>query len=548
MIFIDSFEESIEPWIIERGLNYFNDGAIEELDISDGEVYATVSGTYDYEVCMNIDEHGNILTSYCDCPYDGGEFCKHEVAVMYAIREYFKENNASKTKKFNLKEALLKQSPEVLADIICELADENHTLKKKLTLRFKEYSDSLEDCINLIWQYINASKKKGIVLAEDVDYALEGAYKVLEIADNMAQKDYVEAAKRYMAIIDIISELEVFYIEYYWNGAEEYRCSASFYNEDEASCPDEIFELIYDATKGLGNLAQYDEDNKLFKVLLERMDGDLYSCYYDACVWFCGKSENRKLIEKNILLLSDKNEILRRTHFLIKTFDGEEAENNFLEENINIGYFRDIAIDNAMRAGNYERVIYLEETSNECVDVRSYDYCWKKTALSASRELGDAVRMKKYLTAFIIDGHFDYNEQLKEICSADEWKKQLRIIIDAVKIKNLYRYTELLIKEQQFDELFVLCKNHNYKILEFYSYFAFSHREEAAQMFFKEAINHASKLCDRRGYNELCNTIKDFGKYYGADKAVKIIDVLKINHKRQRAFLDELRKIESSLR
>ena len=48
------------------------EGAISELNIENGKVNAIVSGTDDYEVSMTIDEKGNILTSYCDCPYGWG--------------------------------------------------------------------------------------------------------------------------------------------------------------------------------------------------------------------------------------------------------------------------------------------------------------------------------------------------------------------------------------------------------------------------------------------------------------------------------------------
>ena len=75
MIFIDNFELEIDYVIVGRGKNYFQNGAITEFKMSNNEVYAVVSGTEDYEVNMQIDDSGNIISSYCDCPYDMGEFC-----------------------------------------------------------------------------------------------------------------------------------------------------------------------------------------------------------------------------------------------------------------------------------------------------------------------------------------------------------------------------------------------------------------------------------------------------------------------------------------
>ncbi len=139
---------------------YFQNGAITEFKMSNNEVYAVVSGTEDYEVNMQIDDSGNIISSYCDCPYDMGEFCKHEVAVMYAIREYF-PNTGKSDSAYDLKELLLKQSKETLVEILYDVANKNYKLKEKLIIKFSEYSDSLENCRMMIWRYINSAKENG---------------------------------------------------------------------------------------------------------------------------------------------------------------------------------------------------------------------------------------------------------------------------------------------------------------------------------------------------------------------------------------------------
>lgn len=40
-----------------------------------------------YEVTVEIDDMGEIIYSECDCPYDFGPVCKHEVAVFFQLAE-----------------------------------------------------------------------------------------------------------------------------------------------------------------------------------------------------------------------------------------------------------------------------------------------------------------------------------------------------------------------------------------------------------------------------------------------------------------------------
>ena len=41
---------------------------------------------------------GEILNTYCDCPYDWSDYCKHQAAALFALRSK-KNNNASRPKQ-----------------------------------------------------------------------------------------------------------------------------------------------------------------------------------------------------------------------------------------------------------------------------------------------------------------------------------------------------------------------------------------------------------------------------------------------------------------
>ena len=44
-----------------------------------------IIGSEDYEVVVEMGDHGEIIYSECDCPYDFGPVCKHEVAAYFQL-------------------------------------------------------------------------------------------------------------------------------------------------------------------------------------------------------------------------------------------------------------------------------------------------------------------------------------------------------------------------------------------------------------------------------------------------------------------------------
>ena len=69
--------------ILERGYDYYCDGAVENIEIGRDDIRADVVGTEDYEVEISLND-GKVTDMYCSCPYAaGGNNCKHMAAVLY---------------------------------------------------------------------------------------------------------------------------------------------------------------------------------------------------------------------------------------------------------------------------------------------------------------------------------------------------------------------------------------------------------------------------------------------------------------------------------
>ena len=94
MLTLNNFERQLDSTIVSRGRTYYDDRNVTELSHPSESVWrATVYGTDEYDVIIQLQDE-KIISSHCSCPYDLGEYCKHEIAVMYALREAIKQEKA----------------------------------------------------------------------------------------------------------------------------------------------------------------------------------------------------------------------------------------------------------------------------------------------------------------------------------------------------------------------------------------------------------------------------------------------------------------------
>ena len=141
---IQNFESFIDSKILTRGRNYYKSGAVESLGYAEAGNFWTagVCGSDYYSVSAELSSSNNILDANCDCPYDMGEFCKHQVAVFYAIRE--KIANQPTSQKRNLSSMTFMEQIEI--QIETKSLKELRSLVLRMAKRIPEsfHSDFLE--------------------------------------------------------------------------------------------------------------------------------------------------------------------------------------------------------------------------------------------------------------------------------------------------------------------------------------------------------------------------------------------------------------------
>lgn len=133
---LNNFETLVESKICDRGFDYYeNDCVLEIEQVEKGEFSATVEGSEEYMVFVKLDKNLNILDHACDCPYDWGDVCKHEVAVMYYLKDAeLYEQPLEDGTFYQLKTNLAQLNKKELMEIILNLSKRNHTVKREIML------------------------------------------------------------------------------------------------------------------------------------------------------------------------------------------------------------------------------------------------------------------------------------------------------------------------------------------------------------------------------------------------------------------------------
>jgi len=106
--------------IIKRGVGYFKEHRVMEIEWDDHRLQATVEGSNPdnpYGVEIDIDQDGELIPS-CSCPFDWEPVCKHVIATLlaYNARQPITEDDVSSASDEALEARLRKAQTEVVVE------------------------------------------------------------------------------------------------------------------------------------------------------------------------------------------------------------------------------------------------------------------------------------------------------------------------------------------------------------------------------------------------------------------------------------------------
>jgi hypothetical protein len=569
---LTGFERFIDETILARGRVYFRDGRVVSVEeAEDNHFIAEVEGTEIYEVEVLLDTASNITETSCDCPYDMGPYCKHQVAVFFSLRnmlgvpkkragpEVSKNTESTpsgkaaarqKSKKPDLRQILSERPKEELIALLMDIADKNRDLRTHLEYHFQSdnQEDELQKSVKLIRSYIKTnSDRHGYVDYRSAGDAVRGAELVLEKACSVDEEgncllalDLVLCVMQEMA--DLLGKAD----------------------DSDGIISGEIYQCFEIIGRICEDLRLADTD-KVFSRLLREASSKRFGDYTDWMLDFLNICANltdtktmRNKLEEQLSLIAGRktddswsssylNERIDMIRYgLAQRFDGSDAAQGFLTDHLKHPEFRNMAIDNAMKNKDYGTVIKLAlDGEKSDTGLPGLVNKWKAYRYHACKLSGMLDEQRQIAMEFILGGSYDYYMELKNTYAPEEWHPiYLEILSKLASNRYPYEiYTRIMVEEGEKQKLLEYIHKQPHLIERFYIDLIPEYAEDVYNLFQQYIEYSAAGASDRSGYRRVCGTVRLLKKAGGKDRAAEIKKKLTAMYIRKPAFLDELSKV-----
>lgn len=559
---LKEFEQYTDEIILQRGLEYYEDGQVNEPEeLSLGVFNAIVEGTLDYTVEVNI-HNEKIVYFNCDCPYDLGPVCKHIVAVLYYLREeIFKvKTKSSISKKSGKKkstpqknftnqvnELLKKISHKELKQFILEKVEHNPPFRNIFLSAFSYLNnqESKELYINQVKSILrNASARDGFI---DWSAARQVDREVSELLDS-AQNQY--ETKNYKSAIFICTAVMEQMTE-----ALQY---ADDSNGDIRGNIEIALEILY---KMIQEKLPEEIRIQLFEYCLSTYESHIFSGWD----WHLGMLEIASEISKTngeaqgILSQIEKTpgteyekEVLQSLKYdLLKKIKGEKEADSYLEQNISNPLLRREALKKAIQSKEYEKAISIahDGINHDLINKPGLVMEWHDWLLKIAQIQKDKEKVIEYSRFLFIDNfrhEQDYYQLLKKNVQPEKWNSFVEEMIKEIVGKKRWLDFDLIagiyVKEEWWGRLLELIKkNPSLNVIENYErYLSKDYPSELVKLYSDATIKYLKNNVGRKHYQIICKFLRRIIKLGAREKSDELIAGFRLEYPKRRALIEEL--------
>ncbi|NHM31686.1 SWIM zinc finger family protein [Neobacillus terrae] len=553
---IYNFSQEINKTILDRGYTYFEEGYIKETyKKGHNEYYFNIEGTEDYEVVVQIGDNGEILYSYCDCPFDSGPICKHQVAAYFELLTLLDASHNSKPKVKSIKrptidEVLNNLSKEELVSIILEITDDNDTLKSSLIVRYSkgDAKDEFENRKKLIDSIVRKYyRKERFIHYREVSSFVREMETILEKIENTE---------------DVFLALDIAFLF-----LEKSIGAFQFADDSGGDIGFLVRETIavIEETVNRSKEKDFHQQELVFNTLLKQIDKKYFEGWEDyeiqllgICAEFAHVPVLRNELRTKIDSLIDQKssnqyskygieELLQILFNIIEKYGAEEEAEQFINEHLNFTSFRERLINKFIQEKNFSKVIELaEEGEKKDTQLAGLVSKWKKLRYLAYKGLSLKAEQEKLAKELFFKGDFEYYKELKELAEGDKsvfyssLKNEMRKERDW-RISDMFR--RLIEEENDLDEIMEFVRR-NPERIETYAEMLLDQRKEEVIEIYKDNVKSSAKSSsNRKEYKVVCRKIKEYKKIAGKQNQTDLINELRTMYLKRPAFIDELGKI-----
>lgn len=566
--------------ILERGYDYYCDGAVENIEIGRDDLRADVVGTEDYEVEISLND-GKVTDMYCSCPYAaGGNNCKHMAAVLYEwTADIMDENEPEDTDNEDMDDDADAESMDLFepAVTVCDYKKKSAAVEKLVTSAERDIVQAflvsvLAEDKKLLLRFRNMVNK--CATNEDVEDYFE---QIDEIADRYLGRDHFI---NYYQAYDFMLELEEIIDKDVRRMIDNGSHISAFHvmnhifvllgnvdMDDSGGETSMLAEQIYQLWLELLTKVNAQDKRKMFIWFTTHMDGsviDYLEEYIEQIIMEEFKEpeyEQDKLsfVEEMIEKAEKKDSGWSRDYAVgkwtvtyLKTLEEKNAPEDQLEEICkkywNNSGVRRYYIDRYFEKKEYDRVLQVLDESIEL------DKAYRGQVLEYIQKKKEIYRLQGNKSAYIEQlwklvleqsaGDLDIYKELKAQYSEKEWlikrEELFKKLPPNAHIDRLYK------EEKLYDRLlaYVLKSSGLYAVQSYENVLKKEYPKQILSKYQGEVNKMASCTGNRKHYADLVALLRRMKRIKGGSEIVEtIVEEWKIKYRNRPAMMDELSKL-----
>lgn len=566
--------------ILERGYDYYCDGAVGNIEIGRDDLRADVVGTEDYEVEISLND-GKVTDMYCSCPYAaGGNNCKHMAAVLYEwTADIMDEDEPEDTDNEDMDDDADAESMDLFepAVTVCDYKKKSAAVEKLVRSAERDIVQAflvsvLAEDKKLLLRFRNMVNK--CATNEDVEDYFE---QIDEIADRYLGRDHFI---NYYQAYDFMLELEEIIDKDVRRMIDNGSHISAFHvmnhifvllgnvdMDDSGGEKSMLAEQIYQLWLELLVKVNAQDKRKMFIWFTTHMDGsviDYLEEYIEQIIMEEFKEpeyEQDKLsfMEEMIEKAEKKDSGWSRDYAVgkwtvtyLRTLEEKNAPEDQLEEICkkywNNSGVRRYYIDRYFEKKEYDRVLQVLDESIEL------DKAYRGQVLEYIQKKKEIYRLQGNKSAYIEQlwklvleqsaGDLDIYKELKAQYSEKEWlikrEELFKKLPPNAHIDRLYK------EEKLYDRLlaYVLKSSGLYAVQSYENVLKKEYPKQILSKYQGEVNKMASCTGNRKHYADLVALLRRMKRIKGGSEIVEtIVEEWKIKYRNRPAMMDELSKL-----
>ena len=565
--------------ILDRGIEYYEDGHVFDFVYTGEEITASVEGTDVYDVEISLDDE-DVVDMYCTCPHAAdGYNCKHMAAVLFKFEEVLAERDA---------------------ETECDAAKADEE---------EEYVPTDADFL----QHIKKQKAEAVELVAQIPEVavrelLVGFVLQDEGLRNKLQMQYAFKLNSKL-LLNLRTELDQIEQRYCrggyvdWYHASDFASELSMFLDSkvqlliEKDCLKQAFELTNRVFFCLGNVDLDDSDGssavvldgcyECWKQIIEKSDGnfrneikvwfenhktgyvlDFMDEYIEEILFdeFATKEEIKEEIQKLDAFIDGykgnncgnyysvhhgyENPVLKRIEYMKKMGCTEKDILEYRKKNRRFFVIRELEISDALEKGDYEAAISVLCESKELdSNVQEQLKRYSKQLIDIYKEIGAMAEFRKE-SVYFLETFWQYDLTYVNILKASILEKEeWECIVDRIVAKNRDEsfVCKLLSEEKRYDQLMTKIENSSdsVRLLDVHEKQLRKKMPSRVITVYSDYLKKAADLAnDRNKYKSLMIYLKKISACTGGDIVAKeIAETWRQVYKRRSAMMDEMRKM-----